>query len=86
MRQVSINVGGKYQHFQALRYEEDGKKYVAQGTITKPRNIQDEMTITVASKDVFPFIGTPVVCHGLNDSPHNGKIGDLRAWGKDKLL
>lgn len=67
--------------YQALRYEEDGAKCVVQGPVAKPRKIQDEETLSVAVEDIYPALGTPVICHGLEDnlSYLNGKIGDLRS-------
>ena len=78
---VKIKSRDESESFQALRYEEDGRKCVVQGPIVTPRNIQDEITFTVASEDIYLTLGTPVVCHGLKFSTHlNGKIGDLRSW------
>ena len=68
--------------YQALRYKEDGK-FLLQGPITKPRNSQNEQTLTVDPSQVIFGVGTPVVCHGLKTSTHlNGKIGDIRSWNK----
>ena len=40
--------------------------------------------MTVATADIKPVLGTPVVCHGLKDlSFLNGKIGDLQARGEE---
>ena len=68
--------------YQALRYKEDGK-FLLQGPITKPRNSQNEHTLTVDPSQVVFGVGNPVVCHGLKTSTHlNGKIGDIRSWNK----
>ena len=87
VRYVKIKYQNEWKFFQALRYEEDWEKCIvtgpiatAQGLITKPRNTQDEKMFTVATENIFPALGTPVVCHGLESAPHlNGKIGDLKS-------
>ena len=38
------------------------------GPITKPRNIEEESALTVASSSIFPGLGCPVVCHGLKNA------------------
>ena len=79
-RYVLVRYQNGWKFFQALRYEGDGKKCIVQGPITKPRNIETERTITVATEDILPALGTPVVCHGLESAPHiNGKIGYLQS-------
>ena len=84
VRYVQFKSQYEGKQFQALRYEEDGKKCVVQGPVTKPRKIKDEETMTVATADIKPVLGTPVVCHGLKDlSFLNGKIGDLQARGEE---
>ena len=77
----------KYQselEYLALRYEEDGKKYVLQGPVSEPRNIDAEETFIVPTKNITYYNGTPVVCQGMDDhlSHLNGKIGDVRGWKK----
>ena len=83
-RFVDVNYQGDWKHFQALRYEEDGKKCILQGPIIDKlsRNVQEERLLTVAIKDIRFADGTPVICHGLKDamSHLNGKIGDTRSW------
>jgi len=67
--------------FQALRYENDGEVCVVQGPISSPRNVEEECHYHYAFSitDIIPSPGTPVVCHGLQNSAHlNGKIGDVR--------
>ena len=79
VRGVGVNFDDTVKRFQALRYEDDGKKCIVQGPIATPRSIEDETEFTVASDSMRIASGTPVVCHGLNSLPHlNGKIGDLR--------
>jgi hypothetical protein len=78
--------------FQALRYENDGDKIVVQGPLPKllnERNVDEEKTLTVDSKDIIPKKGTPVVVHSLGlrgTSRLNGKIGELRAFSKDDSI
>jgi hypothetical protein len=63
--------------FQALRYEENGNTCIVQGPIEDPRRVSNEMTLRVASNDILPLKGCPVVCHGLVKASHlNGKVGD----------
>ena len=68
--------------FQALRYENDGKKCILQGPIAQPRNVKEEKSFAVATKNITYCYGTPVVCRGLENpfSHLNGKIGDVRSW------
>eukprot|EP00984_Skeletonema_dohrnii_P009291 scaffold3543_cov90-Skeletonema_dohrnii-CCMP3373.AAC.4 len=74
----------------ALRYENDGENCVVQGPLPaddESRNVDEEEILTVASKDMVPLVGTPVICHGLRSrsSSHlNGKIGDLRSYSEDR--
>mmetsp|Transcript_35790 Transcript_35790/g.86395 ORF Transcript_35790/g.86395 Transcript_35790/m.86395 type:complete len:505 (-) Transcript_35790:294-1808(-) len=84
VRKVTIEVEGEQTYFQALRYEEHGMKCVIQGPVTEPRNIQEETEATVTSDDFSFLLGTPITCHGLDDSPElNGRVGDLRAWDNE---
>ena len=40
--------------------------------------------VTINSGDLFFVLGTPITCHGLDNSPQlNGRVGDLRAWDKE---
>ena len=81
IRFVKIKFKKKRRVFQALRYEDDGRKCVVQGPIANPRNIQEEQIFTVPSNDIKFILGTPIVCHGLKKETHlNGKIGELRSW------
>lgn len=49
------------------------------------RNLEVK-TIVVESDKVLLSKGTPVVCQGLKNASHlNGKIGDIRDYGKGKL-
>ena len=82
VRYVKIKHRQEWEWFQALRYEE---KCVVQGPVLNPRKVQEEETFTVATKDIRPDLGTPVICHGFGDSlSHlNGKIGDLRSWDEE---
>ena len=84
-RYVGIKYGDEINVFQALRYEEDGDKCVAQGPIMEPvRDTQAEQMFTVAASDLMFVFGTPVVCHGSKELSHlNGKIGDLRSWQEE---
>ena len=84
VRYVQIKYQNEWKAFQALRYKEDWKKCIVQGPIADPRNIQDEKTVTIATEDILPDLGTPIVCHGLESAPHlNGKIGDLRSHDEE---
>ena len=66
-------------HFQALRYENDGEICVVQGPITKPREVDEERIYRVESYLTLPFIGCPVICHGLLSASHlNGELGEVR--------
>lgn len=86
-RFVKIKSRNGKQLFEALRYEQDGKKCVVQGPIAEPRNAQEEETFAVDTADLRYALGTPLICHGLKiagrpkKATHlNGKIGDLRGW------
>jgi len=62
------------QPFIALRYENDGDK-----CIVKDPTIEDEKETKISAPDIIPYLGTPVVCKGLQQLTHlNGKIGDVR--------
>ena len=66
-------------HFQALRYENEGEICVVQGPITKPREVDEERIYRVESYLTLPFIGCPVICHGLLSASHlNGELGEVR--------
>ena len=84
VRYVDVTRNDKWERFQALRYDESGKKCILQGPITDEcsRNVQEERTLTVATEDILFADGTPVICHGLKDamSHLNGKIGDARCF------
>ena len=76
--------GGIWKHYRAIRYEDDGESIIVQGPLSEPR--KDEATFSVPSTDILPSLGTPVVCHDLEDdfmSNLNGKVGDLRSWDKE---
>eukprot|EP00984_Skeletonema_dohrnii_P012141 scaffold4883_cov120-Skeletonema_dohrnii-CCMP3373.AAC.1 len=65
--------------FQALRYENEGEDCVVQGPFADPRNVDEEEQCPFDSTDIIPFLGTPVICHGLQKAAHlNGMIGDVR--------
>jgi hypothetical protein len=67
--------------YQALRYENDGKKCVIQDPINEPRVAEEERTFTVPSTYIRVAFGTPVVPHGLKKAAAlNGKIGDIRDY------
>ena len=66
--------------YEALRYEDDGKKCVIQGPMEEPRVKSKEQTFTVPSALVRPYKGTPVMLHGLKKASFNGKIGDVREY------
>ena len=70
--------------YQALRYENDGEKIVL--AHYDERKLDEQKTVTVNSKDTFPHIGTPVMCHGLRQnsmSRLNGEIGVVRDYADD---
>ena len=74
--------------YKALRYIENGDKCVLQGPLAKPRleEAEEIKTIVVESDKVLILPGVPVVCHGLKNASHlNGKIGDVRGYGKGKM-
>ena len=81
-RHVQLKSRDEMQSFQALRYEQDGKKCVVQGPNACPRNIQEEEIFAVDTTDLRYGLHTPVICHGLEGplSDLNGKMGDLRSW------
>jgi tetratricopeptide (TPR) repeat protein len=91
MRQVFLTTEQDF--FQALRYENDGRKIVVQGPLPElldERNVDEEKILIVSSKDVTPAEGTPVVCYGLQlcgmMSHLNEKIGDIRAVDEDNII
>jgi hypothetical protein len=68
------------EHFQALRYDDDGKCVVT-GPITEPRRKDEEREHRVQSNLVLPFPGCPVMCHGLVSAPHlNGQLGGVKCF------
>ncbi len=70
--------------YQPLRYENDGEKIVVQGPVIDDEKRDEEKILTINSKDVIPYPGTPVVVHSLQvDSHLNGKIGDFRGSSED---
>ena len=81
--------------YNILRYIENGDKCVLKGPWAKlncpqeeARNINAEeiKTIVVESDTVLLSPGTPVICQGLKNASHlNGKIGDVRGYGKGKM-
>ena len=81
VRYVMVNHHLQWQHFQALRYEDDGTQCIVQGPIESPRNIREEQIISVQSNgcSLFYVLDTPVVCFGLKSAQHlNGAVGELR--------
>ena len=60
--------------FIALRYENDGDV-----CIVKDPTVDDETESKISASSILAFLGTPVVCEGLQQLTHlNGKIGDVR--------
>ena len=81
-RYVKIYHQNEWKQFQALGYEDDGKTCAVKGPVAKPRTVQEEEKITFPSGEVYPELGTPIVCHGLEEillNYLNGKIGDLQS-------
>lgn len=69
------------EHFQALRYDDDGKTCIVTGPITEPRRNDEESEHRVQSNLVLPFPGCPVMCHGLVSAPHlNGQFGGVKCF------
>ena len=63
--------------FQALRYEDNDNICVVKGPIEEPRRVSNEKLLRVASDDIMPAKGCPVICHGLVKASHfNGKVGE----------
>lgn len=85
-RIVMVKHKGRSNLFQALRYEDDGNKYVVKGPISMPgpRNVDEEETLTIESKEIIGFApGTPVICNGLRLAPVlNNKIGYVLGWSE----
>jgi hypothetical protein len=54
----------------------------------KERNLDEEQTYTVANTDIILVLGTPVICHGLEEEEAhiNGKIGDVRSVSEDDTV
>ena len=52
LRYVDVKYQRQLKLFQALRYEEGGRKCVVQGPISEPRNIRDEEVLTFVTKDL----------------------------------
>ena len=71
---------GDNHSYQALRYENNGEKIVVQGPLSSDeRELDEEKTMTINSKDAIPHPGTPVVCvNSMSDL--NGKIGVVRDY------
>ena len=87
-RLVVFEYQGELKVFKLLRYEEDGEKCIVQGPMSPEslNNADEHVTLTVATEDVRPQLGSPVVCHGLVEAPLNrlnGKIGDVRSRDKE---
>jgi hypothetical protein len=83
-----IVVSKENELFQILRHENDGKECVVSGPVPKrveERNLDQEQTYTVANTDIILVLGTPVICHGLEEEEAhlNGKIGDVRSVSED---
>jgi len=69
--------------YRFLQYKDENICEV-QGPCRKSRDKNEEKKITVATEDLIFIPGTPVICHGMEDSDHiNGKIGDLRSWDEE---
>jgi len=73
-----VYVSSEKDWFQALRYESDGEKIVVQGPLPdrplperlNERNLDEEKILTVASNDIVPTEGTPVVVKNLQCSQY----------------
>ena len=70
--------------FQPLSHDDDAKSFVVKGPIDEAeRNVEEEQTFTVASDHIFPWLGCPVICHGLKNASHlNGKLGETRSHSR----
>lgn len=59
--------------------EQGGEKCTVRGPFAGDRDANKEKTFIVELSDLFPTMGSPVVCFGLRNATHlNGKIGDVR--------
>lgn len=68
-------------HFQALRYDNDGKTCLVTGPIATPRREDQEDIFHIANDLILPFPGCPVMCHGLISAPHlNGQLGGVKCF------
>lgn len=77
MKERWVILESKQDLFEVLRYENGGEKCVVQGPIKENRVVDEEQTYEVESIDVRPYIGTPVVLHGLKKAANlNGMIGE----------
>ena len=90
-REVNCPLGNECM-YEALRYVENGDKCVVRGPYVKMNcsyeessNVKTE-TIVVEKYKYLILPGVPVVCQGLKNASHlNGKIGDVRSYGKGKM-
>ena len=75
------------QQFDALRYENDGDTCIVTDIVSfqNLNKDEEEHTFSIESASIHPWVGCPVMCHGLINSPHlNGKLGDVRTVAEDK--
>lgn len=75
--------------FQLLRYDEDEGVYIMMGPVKNPREVVEEGEYRFPWDQVIPKLGWPVVCHGLQSSPHlNGELGEVKHFynAKTKLF
>jgi len=70
------SLGDQPMRYKGLRYEDSGKN-------CDVRQSEQDPPVSVPSNSVLFYIGTPVICHGLENVIHlNGKIGDVQSCNK----
>lgn len=75
------------QQFDTLRYENNGDTCIVTDIFSfqNLNKAEEEHTFSIKSASIHPWVGCPVMCHGLINSPHlNGKLGDVRTVAEDK--
>lgn len=78
-----------FKEFQLLRYDEDEDVFIMMGPVKNPREVVEEVEYRFPWDQVIPKLGWPVVCHGLQSSPHlNGELGEVKHFynAKTKLF
>jgi hypothetical protein len=78
MKESRVVITREGQPFIALRYE-DGQGSKDGVYVVKDPTIEEEKEVKISESEIIPYMGTPVICHGLQHETNlNGKIGDVR--------